>query len=260
MSLFRRKNPVRSPPAPEPVATLWRVEQYAGQRVVAIEATQLDHHGELSVADRRAILTEWVTFLAGTTTNIEDLSFVSRVPQSLLDAVSGQPRLRRLAVKWGPYRDLSVLPELQALESLSLAGATAVESIESIARLPNLSSLLVSQAHRVDATLVLRTLTSLKSLSFGNASLGSDRSVELPDLQWVSHLRGLRHLDLPGTRILDPDLTPILELPHLETLGLPLRRAYRKQVFAFAVTSTVFAKVAADYENYDAFVASHRHR
>ena len=250
VSLFRRKKYAPSPPSPKSGAALWRVEQYAGQRVVAVEATQLDYEG-LTASDRREILRSWVTFLEDAPTNIEDLTFVSRVPQRLLDSVSGQPQLRKLAVKWGPYRDLTVLHRLQSLDTLRLSGATAVESIAPIAQLPNLSSLAISQAHRVDAPPVLRTLTSLRTLSFGNASLGSDRSVELPDLQWVSHLRELRHLDLPGTRILDPDLSPILELPNLEMLGLPLRRAYRKQVFALAATSNVFGKLAADYEAYD---------
>lgn len=88
----------------------------------------------------------------------------------------------------------------------------------------------------------------------------SDRNFDLPDLRWVSALVELRRLELPGTRTVDPDLTPILDLPHLEELRLPLRKSYRKQVFEFASHSEVFARVAMNYEEYDAFVTSTRGR
>ena len=61
------------------------------------------------------------------------------------------------------------------------------------------------------------------------------------------------------TRLLDADLSPLLELPNLEQLRIPLRRQYRKQVFELAQTSAVFAKVAADFETLHAGRLSHRH-
>ena len=98
----------------------------------------------------------------------------------------------------------------------------------------------------------------MTSLTFGNGYPGSDKSVVLPDLNWIRSLRELRTLALPGIRLLDPDLSPLLELPKLERLRLPLRRQFRKQVFDLAQKSSVFADVAEEYEALDAWKASMR--
>lgn len=237
--------------------TLWRVDQYQGQPRIRVLATQLEDR-EPSPARRRAILTEWVEFLSAER-HIVELDLASRVPQELLDAASGQRGLRKLEVRWGPYRDLSALTGLGRLENVTLGGATNVESLEPLTSLPLLSRLSVSQAHKADAT-VLSSAVGLRELRLGNADLGSDRSFDLPDVRWIRALGELRRLDLPGTRIIDPDLSPILDLPHLEELGLPLRRSYRKQVYEFATRSEVFARAANEYEKYDEFVRSMRGR
>lgn len=236
---------------------LWCVDQYAGQSVVRIQATQLGVQ-EHSPAARRMLFEDWLEFLLTAETNIVELDLVSRVPQDLLDAVSGQRHLQKLAVKWGPYRDLSSLSALGSLEELALGGATSVESREPLTSLPVLSRLLVSQAHKGDGA-ALGSMVQLRELCFGNADLGSDKGVVLQNLRWVTSLNELRQLELPGTRLIDPDLSPLLDLSHLENLRLPLRRAYRKQVFEFAARSSAFAGVASDYEKYDTFVASTRH-
>ena len=256
--MFRRRAP---DPAPANIRSvepaLWMPAQYQGQRAVRVAATQLDDQ-IASPAERRGILRDWIVFLSAAETNIDELRFVSRVPQELLDAAAGQTRIHTLDVKWGPYRDLSVLTRLSALNDLALGGAVGVESLEPLTQFPALTCLLISQAHRATDLEPLSRLVGLQSLTFGNSSLGSDRSLVLPDLRWISPLAELRTLRLPGTRILDPDLSPILKLPNLETLVLPLRRSYRKQVFALATSSDIFARVADDYEQYDAYVASNR--
>ncbi|WP_164743607.1 hypothetical protein [Microbacterium sulfonylureivorans] len=137
--------------------------------------------------------------------------------------------------------------------------ATGVESLEPLTSLRALSRLYVLQAHKASGA-VLRKAVGLRDLCLGNAHPGSDRNFDLPDLRWVSALVEPRRLELPGTRIIDPDLTPILDLPHLDELRLPLRQSYRKQVFEFASHSEVFARVATNNEEYDALVASTRGR
>ena len=233
------------------VPVLWRVDQYDGQKSVGVAATQLDHLG-VGAVERRKILAEWIEFLANVPTNIQHLDLVSRVPQELLDAVAGQSGLRSIDVKWGPYHDLVPLSELRQLEQVSLGGAGRLTSLSPLSSLPALSALTVSQAHNVDDITTLSELKSLRALLFGNASLGSDKSVVMADLSWVTPLARLTTLELPGTRILSANLTPILALENLVTLGLPLRRSYRKQVFELAGRSAVFAKLAAEYEGFEA--------
>lgn len=230
--------------------TLWRVDQYRGQQRIRILATQLEEY-EPHPARRRRILDEWVEFLS-TDKHIVEVNLASSVPQKLLEAVSGQRALRKLAVKWGRYRDLSALAGLERLEDVELGGATGVDALEPLTTLPLLSRLSVSEAHKADAG-VLGNAVVLRELCFGNAHLGSDRHVDLPDIRWIRALGELRRLELPGTRIVDADLSPLLDLPHLKELRLPLRRDYRQQVFEFATRSRAFARVAAEYAKHDAF-------
>lgn len=231
------------------IPTLWRADQYSGQTSVRIAATQ--HPAITGAVERRKILAEWIQFLAHTPTNIQHLDFVSRVSQELLDAVAGQIHLRSIEVKWGPYDDISPLTELSQLERVSLGGATQLQGLAPLKSLPSLKELTVSQAHRLDDITVLSDLRSLRALQFGNSSLGSDKSVVIADLSWLPPLSQLTTLELPGTRILNSDLFPILALENLITLGLPLRRSYRKQVFEFAQRSPIFASLAAEYESYE---------
>lgn len=223
-----------------------------------MQATQLEGRGNLNAAQRRGVLEEWIDFLANGETNIVDLDLVSRVPQRLLDAATSQRRLRRLVVKWGPYRDLSALSGMSVLEDLALGGATSVESLDPLRSLSNLTRLHVSQAQCTSTVHAIGALTGLRELSFGNAYPGSDRTVSVNDVGWTRSLRELRRLELPGTRILDSDLTPLVSLPRLEVLRLPLRRSYRKQVFEFARSSRAFAQLASEYEAHDTYRASRR--
>lgn len=236
---------------------LRRVDQYVGQTAVRVAATQLDP-GEFGGAERREILAEWIHFFANAPTKILHLDLVSRVTQELLDAVSGQTNLRSIDVKWGPYHDISPLTELRLLERVSLGGASQLASLAPLNTLSDLSALTVSQAHKLDDIAVIGDLTSLRALRFGNSSLVSDKSVVIADLSWVSRLSELRTLELPGTRILNPDLTPMLALKSLEAFGLPLRRSYRKQVFEFAEGSPVFATLAAKYGEFEVWRNQHR--
>lgn len=237
---------------------LWHVDQYNDQVSVNIAATQLDPPRVVTAKDRHRILAEWVHFLSTTRTAINQLRFVSRVPQELLSAVAGQPQLRLLEVKWGPYESISALTGLQQLEEVALNGATGLLEIAPLAALPNLTQLTVSQAYRLRDVEVLSELTNLRNLRFGNASPGSDKNFDLADVSWVTPLVELTTLTLPGTRIMNPDLTPILALTKLTTLGLPLRRSYRKQVFELAAHSAPFAAVAKEYEAMDRWKKDHR--
>jgi len=157
-------------------------------------------------------------------------------------------------LKWGPYSDLDVLRKLNSLKCLSLGGATRVASIEPLTSLPGLQSLELYQTYLLDGLSSLGQLTSLTRLVCGG-SIDSDRNVKIRSLDWVRDLSGLAELRLPGTRLIDSDLSVLLELPELLILVLPLRRSYRKQVFQFASSSAAFAGVAKDYEECDDYLA-----
>lgn len=237
---------------------LWRPEQYSGQRAIHVQATQLDDRGVSGPAERRRILQDWIEFLSGTTTSIVELQFVSRTPQELLDAATGQRHLRSLSVKWGPYSDLSALERVPLLEHLHLGGATSDDALRPLAALTALTDLSISQAYRAPDYDKLSAIIGLRSLVYGNASFGSDRNVNITDLEWVRPLTELRALHLPGTRLISADLSPVLDLHSLEELRIPLRRSYRRQVFEYAPSNPIFSKIAAEYDALEAWRASTR--
>lgn len=230
---------------------LWHPDQYAGQRRVVVTATQLDDRVR-TAAERHRILSAWIEFFSSCPTGITEIDLRSRVPQLLLDSLSGQPQLRSLRLKWGPYRDIGVIASMPHLAQLSLGGATALESLGPLRNRSSLKELTVAQGHRISDLSPISSLPSVADLWFGGY-IGSDRTVQLADLRWVAPLASLQSLGIPGTRLIDPDLSPLLELPRLDSLRLPLRRDLRAQVFHFASRSPVFAAVAAEYTAYEAW-------
>lgn len=132
-------------PKSHPLEVLWRPEQYNGEASVAVAATQLDDK-IASPAERRRVYAEWIEFFATADTNISRLDLRSRVPQELLDSISGQRQLNSIHVEWGPYRDITALVSLPALNDIALGGATALESLNPLRDLSQISTLFVSQS------------------------------------------------------------------------------------------------------------------
>lgn len=232
------------------LASVWQPDQYRGQRSLDVVATQLAARGLTPSAQRRA-LQDWIDFFANERTPIRRLSLSSRVPQRLLDSLAGQPQLEALDIKWGTYSDLSAVAGLPNLRRLTLGGARAVTDLTPLASLSKLRTLVVDGAFLVTDLTPLSSLGALRELICGNCSLGSDKTVEVRDLAWIRPMTNLRTLQMPGSRLSGADLSDLLTLPKLSQLNLPLRRAYKKQVFEFASRSRAFAGLARAYDQYD---------
>ena len=105
---------------------LMRVEEYDGRADLEITPTQLASNGLVTAAEQRRILRDWIAFLADAPLPIRRLSFFSRVPQELLDAVAGQldlgglPARAHLAQR-GEERVGGVAKEFRVTISLSAA-------------------------------------------------------------------------------------------------------------------------------------------
>ena len=162
-----------------------RPSEYGGEEVLGVVATQLAASG-VSAPEQRRILADWIEFLRSAQTNIRELQFHSRVPQQLLDSIAGQPQLEALLVKWGPYRDVKAVGQLENLTTLRLGGATALESLSPLRGLHKLTNLAISEPFKVEDTATLSGFTALTSLMFGNDHPGSDRNVRLENLEWVT--------------------------------------------------------------------------
>lgn len=225
---------------------LWDPSDYAEQTWVSIAATQLDDRATTATQKRR-ILEGWIDLLSSGNTSITHLDLCSRVPQHLLDAVVGVHELEFLEVKWGPYEDLSPLSGLLRLEAVHLGGASRVSSLAPLATLPRLNELNLANAFRLADVAQLGELTGLRYLTLG-ADVGTYRPLHLRDLEWARSLHALVHLQLVNTIIDSDDYSPLLDLPHLQYLGLPLKRKHLGQIRDLAAQSEVFAEVAAYWD------------
>lgn len=223
----------------------WNPADYAGQRWVSISATQLDE--VRTQTQKRKILEGWIDLLGSGSTPITHLYLCSRVPQHLLDAVAGVHNLEFLDLKWGPYEDLSPVADLPCLEALHLGGASRVTSLAPLKALPRLIELDLSNPFRLSDVAQLGELSRLRYLTLGT-EIGTDRSLHLPDLDWVRSLQNLISLLLIGTIVDSGDYSPLLDLPGLRRLGLPLKRQHLGQILDLAEQSEAFADVAAYWE------------
>jgi Leucine-rich repeat (LRR) protein len=239
--------------ASESPAWISRVEEYDGRESVMIAATQLESP-TVTRSQARRIYHEWLEFFRAPSP-IRHLDLRSRVPQEVLDAVGAQTQLVSLAVKWGPYSDLSAIAGLTALRELNLSGATRVNDLSPLTALPSLRTLALDGVTSVSDPSPLSRLTKLETLAYGNASLGSDALVKIADLEWLRPLVELRTVYLIGVKVARPDLAPLLALPRLESIGLSMRREFRHQARELAGQSRAFADLHDGFESRARFIA-----
>jgi hypothetical protein len=95
---------------------------------------------------------------------IQELTFVTRTPKRLFEALRGQPQLKCLQLKWGDYEDLSALEGMQELRTLVLGGASSVRTLAPLARLHKVGTLSVDSlrhAHDLSPIGLMGGVTSL---------------------------------------------------------------------------------------------------
>jgi len=145
---------------------------------------------------------------------------------------------------------------MRGLVELELGGASNVTSLEPLKHLVGLKTLAIDSAQSDLAPLA--SLTSLKSLTYGNSSPGSDKVVKIPDLTWIRSLTALEDLWLPGTSFEPTHLEDVAAISSLRSIRMPIRRKYRKKIFELAETNAAFQTLADVYKSYDEWVKTFR--
>ncbi|GHF08585.1 hypothetical protein [Pseudolysinimonas yzui] len=137
--------------------------------------------------------------------------------------------------------------------ALVVEDARSLSSLEPLRGLTEIETLMIDGPFAILDLSPLETLSAVRHIRYGNADLGNDKTVAIRELGWVRSLRSLEKLELIGVRLLEPDLSPLLEVPLLRELSLPLRRAYRRTVFAYADANVAFRQLADSYRGLDDF-------
>ena len=193
-------------------ANLFReVKEYGGQQRICISCTQLPDsrypsalpravvpngdpkiYGKpegYSPKEQRQILKEWIDFLRSNPDALKGLHFCSHAPQRLFDAACCQVNLEELRFKWGNYRDLSALENLQSLKFLYIGTGAGVTNIQPICSLKSLVVLHVENFKRVEDYSALTALENLEELTIRARIFGR---IAIKDLEFLRDMPNLR--------------------------------------------------------------------
>lgn len=198
------------------------VSEYSGENELIINCTQLGDSltpQYKTQKEKRHVLQEWIDFLSNNTTAFTELSFATRVPQELFDAVCLQQDLRNLHIKWGVYPDISKLSNLRKLEYLHIGSGASVQSIEPITHLKNLVALSIENFQKIDDYSLLAGLEKLESLSISGDGLGP-QYICVKSLDFLKYMNQLRFFRFLTARLKSKDYSPVLSLKNVEHLTL----------------------------------------
>jgi hypothetical protein len=206
----------------EDIDTVTTLGEYRGQTRLVINCTQLPPGSErqfVSAAAKKRVLSEWCNFLRENPRRFTQLAFGTRMPQDLFNAVCHQVNLTHLDIKWGVYKDLSAIANLQKLKLLHIGSGAGVESITPLAELSRLLGLSVENFQKISdysSVAQLRKLESLTIEGYGTAP----QYIYIQSLEFLKTMTKLRHLTLLTYRLECKDYQPILKLRNLEHLTL----------------------------------------
>lgn len=203
------------------------VAEYAGEKELTIDCTQLDGYPlypkYTKAGEKKRVLSEWCEFLTENPEAFTALSFGTRMPQELFNAVCRQKNLKSLYIKWGVYPDISAISELQRLEYLHIGSGAGVLSITPLAQLKNLVVLSVANFQKITDYRPFTALENLELLSVEGDWL-SPKYIHVNSLDFLRDMKKLRAFNLCAERVANKDYTPILELKNLESLWLSPRK------------------------------------
>lgn len=201
------------------------LSEYHGQRELTINCTQLN--SSYKPKDKKRIVGEWITFLKENPKAFSKLTFGTRMTQELFDAVCHQQDLLDLEIKWGAYKDLSLIQNLSNLSLLYLGSGAGVESIEAICKIPHLKGLYVENFKKITNYSCFTQLKELESLTICGDGLGP-QYIQVEDVDFLKDMKQLKFLQLTTVRLKSKDYRPILNLSNLQHLTLGGKRDIKK--------------------------------
>jgi hypothetical protein len=196
------------------VPVLTEASEYRGEAAVAVACTQLGTQYSPSRAKR--VVDEWIELLSGPT-SLSDLQFTSRTPKRLFAALSGQPQLTRLAVKWGDYADLTPIGSMNGLRVLELRGAAAVTDLSPLRSLEHLDVLALEGFGEIEDPSPLGNLCALRDLELGGKWM-TPRNGHISSIGFLRELQELEHVLLHTLVVDDLDYSQLFDLPRLRTV------------------------------------------
>ena len=175
------------------------VSEYNGESAIIINCTQLDDSSNSkykTAKARKNVVNEWCDFLIKNPTAFTELTFCTRMPQELFNAVCSQQNLKKLYIKWGVYPDISKISNLVNLEFLHLGSGSSVGSIEPISKLENLVALTVE------------------------GDCFAPKNIHIDSIDFLKDMKQLRFFRFFTSIVKSKDYTPLLSLENIEHLSI----------------------------------------
>ncbi|MFD2288580.1 leucine-rich repeat domain-containing protein [Pedobacter petrophilus] len=213
------------------IKSIVEVSEYNGEEKLMINCTQLGDsftHQYKTQKDKKRVVTEWCDFLSHNETAFKELHFGTRMPQELFDAVCKQKLLKRLEIKWGGYKDISAIENLENIELLHMGSGAGVESIKPLAKLAKLIGLSVENFQKITSYTELSNLSALESLSIEGDAFGP-QYIKIDHLDFLSAMPQLKFFRLLAERLQSKDYSPVLLLKNLEHLSLSANKEVLKR-------------------------------
>lgn len=202
---------------------LTEASEYDGQHVIAVRCTQLG--SDYAATRAKRVVDDWIELFSGPTP-LTDLQFITRTPKRLFAALSGQPQLTRLAVKWGDYADLTPMASMTQLHTLILRGASAVTDLSPLASLSSLEVLALEGFRSIKDPSPLSQLRGLRELEIGG-NWTAPKNGHIATIGFLRELRGLEELLLHTVIVDDLDYSPLFDLPSLRGVRVMKTRGMR---------------------------------
>jgi hypothetical protein len=192
-----------------------RVEEYSGEKFLAINCTQLEG---FSAKEQKKIINDWCEFLSSPT-EIEIIWFVCRVNQELFDAVCNQNQLQGLYIKWSGVKTIKQIPQLENLKYLKIGSSSKIVDISPLTSLHKLIFLYLNNLQRVHDYSVISELKQLEGLCL-TGNVFAPQILKIDSLKFLECLHNLKYLDLDTTKILDNSHDAICNLTDLRTFQI----------------------------------------
>lgn len=206
---------------PEPKRGITETAEYDGSEDLKLACTQLPPR--YSAGDRKRILKAWCDFFSRLST-VRRLWLVTRVPQELFDAICAQSQLRALYIKWSGIKDLSRIEGLKSLTHLYLGSSGGVHDLTPLAKLPSLVNLTIDgNFHRVTDYAPIGAVHGLEELMICGDGY-SNKKVKIASLSPFSGLLNLQCFVLLTATVVDKSYAPLTHLKKLRHVDLPYPR------------------------------------
>lgn len=207
------------------------VSDYEGEEEIILSCTQ---RSDLTANEQKKSVQKWCDLFSNEQTGIKKIWISTKISQKIFDAVCNQKSINGLWIKWGGYKDISNIENLNKLEHLHLGGGGQIESLKPLGSLTNLKTFESKGLYKITNYDYLKKLNKLEDLSLWGDPFSAMKKINIESLKFLNSLDKIVRLDLCMTKIGDNDYKPILNLPNLKYLSLPRDKDLEKDIGLFS--------------------------